>query len=129
MRRSRCARLLTGLLTVWLALTQSDVAVLHAWPASGHAPAAAPAACIHHSAATHDHDHHAPAGNDDAQRCSCCCACVAPALVSTPAAVVALVPIARFVAVQPPAPAVVAYHPTAPAHARPPSLAPPTRSA
>jgi hypothetical protein len=128
MRRSRCARLLTGLLTLWLALTQSDVAVLHAWPASAHAHAAATAACMHHSAAHHHHDG-APAGTDDARPCSCCCACVAPALVSPPAAVIALVPIARLVAAQPSAPAVVAYRPTAPAHARPPSQAPPVRSA
>lgn len=132
MRRSRCGRILTGLLTLWLALTQSDIAVLHAWPAQGRAHAAASAACPSHSATMHHDahgDHGSPASHDDAQRCCCCCACVAPATISSPAALVALVPGARLLVVPPATIATVEYHHTAPAHARPPSQGPPIRPA
>jgi len=128
MRRVRFGRLLTGLLALCLALTQSDVAMLHARPAHGLAhqvPQAAPeAGCMNHSAMPHDADGPRPAGNHDAGCCTSCCACMAP-VIAPARAVVALVPGVQLPAVQQPTPAVATYRPATPAHARPPSQGPP----
>lgn len=126
MRHARWARAFAVVLGVWFAVVLTEPAALHACPEHGtahHRDAQPHKGAAHHHGADGTSSSSAPTSHH--QGCTCigsCCA--APVTVIPPAMAVVIVETTT------PRPGavcttLVAYHPSAPEHARPPSLGPP----
>ena len=132
MRRTSWARVLAASLAVWFGFTAADPRALHACPLhddpqDGAPRSGAEAHAIHrhgdgvsHSPAAAGHGPHS-----GTHRCTCPGACCAAASVAAPVIHESLVVVSSIATEAPTFGTSPAHRPSAPEHARPPSVGPP----
>jgi hypothetical protein len=129
MRRSHLNRLVATLVAAWTLIIQVGPAALHACPTHDGAATAAPTAhhAAHHAtaAAINGEQTHPDSAPSHSHRCTCLgpCCNAAPVAIITSDALLAFATVLPSVPREPGAP--LLYVPSAPEHARPPSLGPP----